>query len=99
MRECISTSNLKRCFSVILTATLIVSGFFIFSAGTALAAHTASVTVSPQYVKGGATDTYTFTVTNNGEGKLQGIVIKFPDDDAITYNGNLQCPLNWIATL
>jgi len=98
MRECISTSNLKRCFSVILTATLIVSGFFIFSAGTALAEHTASVTVSPQYVQGNTQSTYTFTVTNSGDDKLQGIVIKFPDDDTITYNGNLQCPLNWIAT-
>ena len=91
-------SKIFNISKVVFISALIFSlgGFFI--AGTALATHTASVTVSPQYVKGGSTDTYTFTVTNNGDDKLQGIVIKFPDNDTITYNSNLQCPLNWIAT-
>ncbi len=62
----------------------------------AFATHTASVTVSPQYVQGEVTKTYTFTVTNNGDDKLKGIVIKFPEDGTIAYSGNLQCPLNWI---
>jgi len=105
MRECISTSNLKRCFSVILTATLIVSGFFIFSAGTALAAHTASVTVSPNpgyvdsdtgmsYVKGNTQSTYTFTVTNNGADAINKVIITY--DTSFTGVGNIQCPSsNW----
>ncbi|XOB42348.1 MAG: Ig-like domain-containing protein [Candidatus Nealsonbacteria bacterium] len=88
------TKILKERSFIILAATLIISGFFV--ANFALAEHTATVTVDPTVVKGGATDTtYTFTVTNNGD-DISAIYIYH---DSVFTNVNItQCPTNWLSS-
>ncbi|MFH1713412.1 MAG: Ig-like domain-containing protein, partial [Candidatus Jacksonbacteria bacterium] len=83
-----------KIFSVGLTAILIVSGFFIFS-GTALAAHTATVTVDPTLVKGGATGTtYIFTINKTSGNDI--VYVKVEDSNFTNYS-SVNCPVGWTS--
>ncbi len=88
-------SKIFNISKVVFISALIFSlgGFFI--AGTALATHTASVTVSPQYVKGGVPETYNFTVTNDGTDDIGWIYITVPSD--FSNINSIQCPFNWAS--
>jgi len=76
MANNIFANNFKKVFTIALTATLIVSGFFV--ASFALAAHTATVTVDPIIVKGGTSGTYIFDITNDGPDSVNYIKITAP---------------------
>ncbi len=89
----VSINNLKKVFSVTLTAALVVSGFFIFS--YAFAAHTATVTVNPTMVKGGASGIYTFSVTNDSGSTNFIYYIKITAPSGFTINDVLVCPSGW----
>jgi parallel beta-helix repeat protein len=87
----ISANNLKKIFSVILTATLLVSGFFV--ANYALAAHTHTPAISPTLTKGSTPTVYTITITNNGLDAVDWVKITKP-----TEYGNVTCgdaPTEW----
>lgn len=81
--------------SVIMTATLVVSGFFIFSSVLA-ATHTTTVSVEPEYVAGGSTDIYTFTVTNNGPDAIYEIIITA--DTGFIVDDDPTCPSGWLPS-
>ena len=91
----ISLKSIKKAGILFITVALIVGGFF--SPSSALAAHTATVTVSPTLVKGGTTGTYTFTIGNDGSSTnfIDDIVITVPTGFSI--GGSLVCPTNWGA--
>jgi hypothetical protein len=77
---------------------LFLVGFFVFNfVLPVLAIHTASVSVSTTgndiYTKGGATETFSFTVTNNGLDSIYYIKITAPS--GFTGLGSLTCPASW----
>ena len=95
MTKNIFGGNLKKVFSAGLTAMFILSGFFI-AASPALAAHTATVSVNRALVKGGSTNIYTFSITNNGADSIYLLKINAPT--GFTIADNLSCPADTDAT-
>ncbi len=93
-RNKVSRGGFKWSCSIVLSAALIVSGFFIFI--PALAEHTATVTVEPLYVQGNHIDTYTFEIINNGPDAIYKIVITA--DTGFTINNDPTCPSGWLAS-
>jgi len=85
--------NMKR--SYVLATLLVLGGFFVFNS-TALAVHTTSVEVNQEYVAGGSTDTYTFTVTNDGPDAINYIKVTAPV--GFTIIGNITCPTDTSET-
>lgn len=90
-RDNISKEGFVKIFPLLLSAILIISGFFVFS--PVLAEHMTTVMVEPIYVQGNHTDTYTFGVTNNGPDSIYKIVIAA--DSGFTINNDPTCPTNW----
>ena len=82
--------NGKWIFGLILIGILI---------GSVSAEHTATVTVSPEYVRGGATDTYTFEITNNGDDSLISIKITAPSGFTVETGKSYSCPTGWSSTI
>ncbi|PCI29969.1 hypothetical protein COB55_01150 [Candidatus Wolfebacteria bacterium] len=82
-------------FFMASTAVFLMSGFFVPT--IALAAHDVVVGVDLDFVKGGDTDDYTFTVTNDGGSAnfIYEIVITAPAGFSIT--GSPTCPSGWLA--
>lgn len=76
---------------VLALTVFAVSAYYIVPA---LAAHTASVSLDKQFVGGGSTDTYTFTVTNQaGSDAITAIYVDVPTDFSSV--SSVSCPLNW----
>lgn len=73
-------------FLIAIAMILLVSGSFAF------AAHTATVTLDKTFVRGGATETYAFTVTKDSGNDIQYTYITIPD--GFTYN-SATCPFDW----
>ena len=61
------------------------------------AAHTTSVSVTPSAVTGGSTNTFTFTITNNGEDAIREINITAPS--GFSNISNISCPNEWMGSL
>lgn len=82
--------------SFILTV-LIAFGFFVFNfVLPVLATHTTTVSVSPQYVAGGITDTYIFMITNDGVDSIYKITVNIPTDSTFSIDTNtISCPSGW----
>jgi len=59
------------------------------------ATHTATVTVSPQYVLGGSTDIYTFTITNNPDSSNFIYYLKISAPSGFTIDSDVSCPSGW----
>ena len=85
----------RSSFILLSAALLVASGFFI--ADTALAnTHTTSVNVSPQFIKSGAINIYTFSITNNGTDSIYLITINIPADSSFSTDINtISCPSGW----
>ena len=94
MTKNIFGGNLKKVFSAGLTAMFILS--FFIAASPALAAHTATVSVNRALVKGGSTNIYTFSITNNGADSIYLLKINAPT--GFTIADNLSCPADTDAT-
>jgi len=73
----------------------LILSFFIF-AHYVSATHAASVSITPRYVEGGATDMYVFEITNDGPDSIYKIVIKAETE--FTIHGDLTCPSGWFAS-
>lgn len=78
--------------AIILAATLIVSGFFIFNA--VFAAHTATVTLDKIYTQNGPATSYTFAINKTSGDDLQYVYITIPT--GFTYTSAV-CPFDWPA--
>ncbi len=91
------STYLKKGFSLALTASLILGGFFIFS--SVYAAHTVSVHytvngIETDTVKGNTPATYEFTITNeSGDGIAH---VKIEQADFVNFT-SLSCPFGWEA--
>lgn len=77
-------------------ASLIIGGIFVFIA-PALAAHTATVTASPNIVAGSSTNTYSFSITNNAGSPNSIYLIEITAPAGFTVNGNPTCPTGWTS--
>jgi len=80
----------KKTFLALTAVLSIASGFFV--ANLAFATHTASIVVDKTFVKVG-TETYTFTITNNGTDTIDNIKITPPA--SFILNDTLACPTGW----
>ncbi|MBU4056661.1 hypothetical protein KJ695_01990, partial [Patescibacteria group bacterium] len=84
--------TLKRSFCIIFAAAFLMSGFFV-AVSPALAAHTATVTVAPTLVKGGATGTtYTFTINKTSGNDI--VYVKVENSNFTNYS-LVNCPVGW----
>lgn len=86
-REKASRRGLKWSRPILLSAVLIISGFFIFS--PVLAVHTTTVSytiddVDVDYIKGNANKPYQFGIVNNGSDSVNYIKITAPSGFTIT---------------
>jgi len=71
----------------VLTFAILVFSVVVF------AAHTANVTVDKPSVKGGSTNTYTFTVTNSGPDAIFSIITTLPS--GFGSPSSITCPSGW----
>ncbi|MBI4088660.1 hypothetical protein HY415_01040, partial [Candidatus Kaiserbacteria bacterium] len=80
-------------FSAIAAVALL--GSSLVTPSMALAAHTATVTVSPTLVKGGSSGTYSFNVANDSGSAnfIDYVEITAPSGFSIT--GSVSCPATW----
>ena len=78
---------------------LIAFGFFILNfVLPALATHTSSATISPEWAKGGMSYTFTVSVTNTGGDKITYVKIQVPTSpSAFTLTDCEPAPSGWIA--
>ncbi len=87
------TKGIAKISLFVLVLTIIaVSGYYVIPA---LAAHTADVSVTPQFTRGGATDSYTFTVGNDASSSNFIYYIKISAPSGFTITDNLVCPSGW----
>ncbi|MBN2458514.1 hypothetical protein JXB31_05275, partial [Candidatus Woesearchaeota archaeon] len=79
----------KSILSIFLTV-LMMLGF----SGLALAAHTTSYSEVPEWAQGAATETYTWTVTNNGPDNIDKVYITIPTGFGLV-DCSASLPVNW----
>jgi len=79
--------------AVLVCALLVVGGGIAYKA---MATHTATATTVPEYVAGGSTDGYGFTVTNNGADSVYKITVSIEAGSGFTIDtSTISCPVNW----
>ena len=89
-----SSRSAVASLSAIVAVALVGSSLVL--PGLALAAHTATVTVSPTLVKGSQSSTYTFNITNNGADSIY--LLKIIAPAGFTVTDNLTCPTDTDVT-
>lgn len=67
----------------------------IFLSASVLAAHSATVTADKKFVGGGISQTYNFTIINNGDSGIIAINIRLPQGFA--FENSISCPANWAS--
>lgn len=71
-----------------------MGGFFVYN--FVLAEHTATATTAPEFVAGGSTDAYGFTVTNNGADSVYKITISVESGSGFLIDtSTISCPAGW----
>ncbi|MCX6739360.1 MAG: Ig-like domain-containing protein [Candidatus Parcubacteria bacterium] len=89
-----TSKNAQRFFFALAAMISIVGGFFV--ANAVFAAHTATVTVNPTFVKGNQPSTYSFNIFNNGAGAIYKVTIAIPS--GFTSIANASCPTGMTST-
>lgn len=91
----LSTVDIMKMPRINLKTLVAVFAVFIFLSASVLAVQSATVTADKNFVGGGISQIYNFTIINNGDSGIIAVNIRLPQ--GFIFENAISCPANWAS--